>query len=564
VKLPDSIQVIERGWLSANNVVLHERDEAVVVDSGYGAHAAQTVALIERALSGKRLARLVNTHCHSDHMGGNAAIQRKFGCRTSIPGGEAPLIERWDEHALFLAIADQRAERFHYEDTFCDGDALQMGGLEWRVIAAPGHDTHAVMFYSPEARVLISGDALWENGFGVVFPQLFGRGRIWRADTIITRSGVKIKGVGGDQPFRGMRHGSKRPDLVIGDDIENDEAVESADQRKKLERKVFKKVMKLGQKDTVYIFEGTILHYDSLLSNLLKKPGWKGRKFKAVLRFSKSSLWEQWENIFVDISIGKEAAEVAADQFFEAHAAEMLEGTEVLWPEVEDYYYLMKMRISDGPSYFDSEKQNEPINPEDCLFQEGWFTYWDDGEVNLAGIPHYGVVDPSMGKRSKKHDPSAIIAGRFKDNILWIDIADIDKRHPDKIIDDILLYHEKDKFQAFGVESIQFQEYFANTLEKEAHKRNRTLNVIEIMPHTDKRLRIETLQPWIKNGWIRFKKNHRTLVEQLKYYPMADHDDGPDALEQLKSMIEKNIGGPIEYQTTGVKREFTRMESYMR
>ena len=175
MKLPQSIQVIERGWLSANNVVLHERDEAVVVDSGYGAHAAQTVTLVERALAGKRLARLVNTHCHSDHMGGNAAIQRKFGCRTSIPEGEAPLIEHWDEQALLLAIADQRAERFRYDDTFRDGDALQMAGLEWRVIAAPGHDTHAVMFHSPEARVLISGDALWENGFGVVFPQLFGR-----------------------------------------------------------------------------------------------------------------------------------------------------------------------------------------------------------------------------------------------------------------------------------------------------------------------------------------------------------------------------------------------------
>jgi len=175
VKLPENIQVIERGWLSANNVVLHERGEAVVVDSGYGTHAAQTVALVERALFGKRLARLINTHCHSDHMGGNAAIQRKFGCRTSIPEGEAPLIERWDEHALFLAIADQRAERFRYDDTFRDGDVLPMGGLEWRVIAAPGHDTHAVMFHCPEVRVLISGDALWENGFGVVFPQLFGR-----------------------------------------------------------------------------------------------------------------------------------------------------------------------------------------------------------------------------------------------------------------------------------------------------------------------------------------------------------------------------------------------------
>jgi len=175
VKLPESIRVIERGWLSANNVVLHERGEAVVVDSGYGAHAAQTLALLETTLRDKRLDRLVNTHCHSDHMGGNAAIQRKFGCRTSIPEGEAPLIERWDEQALLLAIADQRAERFRYDDTFRDGDTLRMGGLDWRVIAAPGHDTHAVTFFSPEARILISGDALWENGFGVVFPQLFGR-----------------------------------------------------------------------------------------------------------------------------------------------------------------------------------------------------------------------------------------------------------------------------------------------------------------------------------------------------------------------------------------------------
>jgi len=174
VKLPRSVQVIERGWLSANNIVLHAK-ETTVVDSGYGAHAAQTVALLERALKGKPLEHLVNTHCHSDHMGGNAAIQRKFRCRTSIPEGEAPLIDRWDERELILSAADQRAERFAYDDTFRGGDTLAMGEHEWQVLAAPGHDTHAVMFYSPETRVLLSGDALWENGFGAVFAQLFGR-----------------------------------------------------------------------------------------------------------------------------------------------------------------------------------------------------------------------------------------------------------------------------------------------------------------------------------------------------------------------------------------------------
>jgi glyoxylase-like metal-dependent hydrolase (beta-lactamase superfamily II) len=175
LKLPYGIQVIERGWLSANNIVLRARRGTTVVDSGYGAHAAQTVALLEHALEGKALAHLVNTHCHSDHMGGNAAIQRKFRCRTSIPAGEAPLIDRWDERELILATADQRAERFAYDDTFGEGDALKMGEHDWQVLAAPGHDTHAVVFYSPETRVLISGDALWENGFGAVFAQLFGR-----------------------------------------------------------------------------------------------------------------------------------------------------------------------------------------------------------------------------------------------------------------------------------------------------------------------------------------------------------------------------------------------------
>jgi glyoxylase-like metal-dependent hydrolase (beta-lactamase superfamily II) len=175
VKLPASVQVLERGWLSANNVVLRADDEATVIDSGYGSHVPQTLALLERALRGARLTWLVNTHCHSDHMGGNAAIQKQFGCRTSIPAGEAPLIDRWDEQALVLASADQRAERFRYDDTFGDGDVLAMGGLDWRVYAAPGHDTHAVVFHAPEARLLVSGDALWENGFGVVFPQLFGR-----------------------------------------------------------------------------------------------------------------------------------------------------------------------------------------------------------------------------------------------------------------------------------------------------------------------------------------------------------------------------------------------------
>lgn len=175
LKLPRSIRVLERGWLSSNNIVLTGGEAAVLVDSGYVSHAPQTLALLEHALAGRRLDWLVNTHCHSDHMGGNAAIQSRHACRTSIPAGEAPLIEAWDEKTLMLGFADQRAERFGFDDTFEAEAVLRMGDIDWQVIAAPGHDTHAVMFHSPQERILVSADALWENGFGIIFPQMFGR-----------------------------------------------------------------------------------------------------------------------------------------------------------------------------------------------------------------------------------------------------------------------------------------------------------------------------------------------------------------------------------------------------
>jgi predicted phage terminase large subunit-like protein len=377
------------------------------------------------------------------------------------------------------------------------------------------------------------------------FPEVAGEGPVWRADQIITRNGVKVQAAGSGQKLRGLRHGSFRPDLVIGDDLENDESVESADQRRKLEAWFFKALMKIGQPDTVYIVVGTVLHHESLLQRLLEKPGWKGKKFKAVLQWaSNRRLWDEWERIFSDLSSGKEEAEQRADAFFEQHKEAMLAGTLVLWPEMEPYYYLMKMRVSDGPAFFDSEKQNEPLNPEDQVFQEEWIQYFEDDEVDLTGIPNAGAVDPSLGKKNKRNDPSAIMGGRMKDRILYVQIADIERRQPDRIITDVLAYHERDPFDKLRVETVQFQEFFARELEKRSHQDGLTLNIDEYKPTADKDLRIIRLQPWIKNGWIRLRREHRELVRQLIYYrpgSRGGHDDGPDALEMLLGLCEVGL-----------------------
>ena len=194
--------------MSSNNILIDDGDACALIDSGYHAHANQTLLLLQHALGGKPLARLINTHCHSDHMGGNAALQRAHGCRISIPVGEAPAIAAWDDATLMLSYTGQSAERFSYDDALSAGDRLQLGGFEWEALAAPGHDMHALMFYSRAARILISGDALWENGFGLIFPELFGQAGGYAATRVtleaISRLDIATVIPGHGAPFGGV------------------------------------------------------------------------------------------------------------------------------------------------------------------------------------------------------------------------------------------------------------------------------------------------------------------------------------------------------------------------
>ncbi len=169
---PPQLHVFVRDWLSANNILLRSSNGHVLIDSGYVRHAPLTLALLAspQGIGDAPLARLVNTHCHSDHMGGNAAIKARYGCPIALPEGEAALIAVWDQKALLLEYCDQHVDRFDVDEIIAPGETHIWGDLEWQALAAPGHDMGALVFYNPEHRILISGDALWENGYGLVMP----------------------------------------------------------------------------------------------------------------------------------------------------------------------------------------------------------------------------------------------------------------------------------------------------------------------------------------------------------------------------------------------------------
>lgn len=168
--LPANVHVIVRDWLNANHVLFLHDAENVLVDAGHVTHADTTLRLVSGRLAGRPLHRLLNTHCHSDHMGGNAAVRRAFGCTVHVPVDEAPLVERWDDDALWLGFAGQQAERFAFDGVLRPGEVQRLGGRDWLTLAAPGHDMGALVFWNEADGVLISGDALWERSFGIVLP----------------------------------------------------------------------------------------------------------------------------------------------------------------------------------------------------------------------------------------------------------------------------------------------------------------------------------------------------------------------------------------------------------
>lgn len=169
------MHVFERGWLSSNNILFVDGEDSLMVDSGYCTHVAQTLSLVEAALGGRSLDFLVNTHLHSDHCGGNAALQARYpDMKTWIPPGHAQQVAQWDPVALTYQPTGQLCPRFGFDQTLQPGTQARFGASNWQVHAATGHDPHSLVFFEPAERVLISADALWENGFGVVFPELEG------------------------------------------------------------------------------------------------------------------------------------------------------------------------------------------------------------------------------------------------------------------------------------------------------------------------------------------------------------------------------------------------------
>ena len=371
------------------------------------------------------------------------------------------------------------------------------------------------------------------------------KGKVWKSGVILLQNGCRIDAVGSGQKLRGRRHGARRPDLILLDDIENDQEVLSPDGRHKLERWYFGAVSKAGDRYTDIVCVGPVLHHDSLLVHLLDNPAYRTFRWQAVERFSDSPLWEQWRKAYTDRL--DDDRDKHALQFFRTHKKEMLAGTKVLWPQKLSYYDLMCMMVSEGESAFWQEMQNQPQDPAACLFPREWLRFYDREGVDFrAGFRFFGYCDPSLGKTAGS-DFSAILtlAQHKQSGMMYVLDADLERRHPDRIIQDVLekarwLQREYGgRYTAFGAETNQFQWFLKERLAAESAAAGIYLPLVEVRAASDKVLRIQSLQPDIRNGYLLFSRDQTELLRQLEQFPLGRHDDGPDALEGVVRLCKQ-------------------------
>lgn len=372
------------------------------------------------------------------------------------------------------------------------------------------------------------------------YPGICGAGPKWNQTQIITRNGIKVHAAGTGKRIRGRGHRASRPTLIIVDDLENDTAVLSGEQREKTMRWLERALIPAGSPSTNMLFVGTALHPEDALQQIRRRAGWRSKSYAALIREpTRQDLWDKWRYVFRDISIPPDEREEQCRQIYQDNRNAMDEGAELLWPERESLYDLMCWRETNGEIAFQAEKQGNAAATgatefgSELFASSIWFDVWP--EMTLTAM----ALDPSKGSNERNDFSAFVWGGIGRDGNIYVD-ADLQRRDASQVVVDGLRIYREFQPQSFGLETVMFLQLFANLFDMEARRQGILLPITQIHPHESKLIRIRQLTPYLKSGRIRFRAGSRgaeELVSQLKVFPTGRHDDGPDALHMMIELL---------------------------
>lgn len=174
IEILEDLFFIERGYLNANHFV-YRSPLPILIDTGYIADFKETQRLITGlGVNLGDISRIINTHAHCDHIGGNKYIQQASGCDIALHKVGKHFIDTRDGWATWWRYYGQEAEFFDCTIGLDDGDLVRIGPHEFQVIYTPGHASDGIVLYHPKEKILLSSDTLWEKDMAVMTLRVEG------------------------------------------------------------------------------------------------------------------------------------------------------------------------------------------------------------------------------------------------------------------------------------------------------------------------------------------------------------------------------------------------------
>jgi predicted phage terminase large subunit-like protein len=377
------------------------------------------------------------------------------------------------------------------------------------------------------------------------YPTACEVGAAWNSERIETGNDVCCEIYGKGSGVRGRKYKQYRPSLIILDDPQETDDVNSPTVRENDIEWMKRSLFPVGDTGTNIFVVGNDLHVQSMVGWCTRNSEFKCIKYSAIeVMPTRMDLWDEWEQRY--ISCYSKEDKVAIKQFYLEHQTEMDSGAKILWPEKESLYDLMSMRAS-GHAAFDAEKQNNPRDPSRSEFESAWFpeqnpSLWYDTLPTDIHKVVIGYNDPSLGKKAKSRDYSPILTGHFvpEHGCMYLE-CDVRKIAVTTLTDSIIDWHKAVHYDFFGIESNGFQQLLSEELYAKLMEQGIALPIAEVQHYgVQKNTRISSLSIWLKRGFLRFKRNcpyTRILLQQLQDHPFADHDDASDALQGLIKLL---------------------------
>lgn len=356
----------------------------------------------------------------------------------------------------------------------------------------------------------------------------------------------RIIAKGAQQKMRGLNWNGTRPDLIICDDIENDEAVQNPETRKKFKKWFNASLLPCRSVSGVVRVVGTILHADSLLEGFMPRPNDKRTITEPLKQYT--SFRQMWKAV--------------------KYRAYTDDYKHLLWPTrktAEEFKMLREQAIIDGTQDSHSQEYlNIPIDEATSYFRRGDFLPMNEEDLKKP-VHMYVTVDLAISERERADYSVFVVAGVDEDKRIQVRNVIRERMDGREIVDTLLMLQKMYDPEVIGIEEMQVSKAIGPFLREEMVRNNNYISLLKLKHGgKDKIARAKSIQARMRAHGVKFAKGedwYPAFEQEMMEFPRSKHDDQVDAFSYLGLMLDTIIEAPTAKEILDDEYEEALLES---